>query len=172
MGRFLSRANDFDVERAITAMIVCPTLEDAVEVLKLQGTPATVDWLRVWRDRDPIVKERYQHRREELAPQLEGMFANDLLDNARMATLAVKLAIEKTEELLTAGKVGDPSRIARDLSQVMAQSLDKRLAVQGRPTQIVENRDVGEILRKLQALGVIEVVERTAGEVEAHGVDK
>jgi hypothetical protein len=117
--------------------------------------------LRVWRDRDPAVRERYRQRREELAPQLEGMFANDLLDNMRRATLAVKLAIEKTEDLLKAGKVADPSRVGRDLSQVMAQSVDKRLALQGRPTQLVEDRDVGEILRKLQALGVIEVVDGT-----------
>jgi hypothetical protein len=41
------------------------------------------------------------------------------------------------------------------LSQIVAQSTDKRLAVQSRPTQIAENRDVSGILRQLVALGVV-----------------
>ena len=146
-------------------MIVCPTLEAAVEVLNQQGTQTTVEHLRVWRDRDPTIRQRYEKRREELAPQDEGMFANDLLDAARRANVTIKFAIENTHELLEAGKVADPARIARALSQVMAQSVDKRLAVQGRPTQITEHTDAEEIVRQLQAMGVIRVVNSTAEDV-------
>jgi hypothetical protein len=49
----------------------------------------------------------------------------------------------------------------------MTQATDKRLAVQGRPTQITEHRDVAEIVRRLQAIGVIEVIDSTAEDVEA-----
>ena len=150
---FLSRHNDLDIERAIAAMIVCPTLEDAVEALKQQGTQTTVALLEVWRDREPGISERYEKRREELA--LEGAFANDLLDNTKRSTTVIRLAIEETDKRLKTGNVADPSRVARDLSQVMAQAVDKRLAIQGRPTQIVEHRDVGEIIRQLVALGVV-----------------
>ena len=152
---FLSRKNDVDVETAITAMIVCPTLDDAVEVLKGQGIQTTTGVLEVWRDREPAIRERYQKRREELAPQLEGIFANDLLDNGRRGTLAIRLAVEETIKRLEDGTVADPSKVARDISQVVAQSVDKRLAIQGRPTQIVEVRDVNEIVRQLVALGVV-----------------
>jgi hypothetical protein len=152
---FLSRRNDLDIERAIAAMIVCPKLEDAVEVLKQQGTQTTVEHLRVWRDREPAIRERYEKRRIELTPRLERNFANDLLDNARRASLSIRLAIEHAHEMLEADMVRDPSRVARDLSQIVAQSTDKRLAVQSRPTQIAENRDVSGILRQLVALGVV-----------------
>jgi hypothetical protein len=163
---FLDRSNDFDVERAITAMILSPALEDAVDVLRQQGVATTVQHLRVWRDRDPAIRERYGKRRQELAPQIEGRLANDLLDNAQRASAVITVAVEKTRELLEAGKVQDPARVARDLSQVVTQSVDKRLAIQGRPTQITEHRDVGEIIRKLQAIGVIEIIDSTAEDVE------
>jgi hypothetical protein len=165
--RFLARNNDLDVERAITAMILSSTLEDAVDVLKLQGVVTTVEHLRVWRDRDPAIRERWEKRRQELAPQIEAELANNLLDNAQRASAVITVAIAKTEELLEAGKVGDPARVARDLSQVVAQSVDKRLSIQGRPTQITEHRDIGEIVRQLQAKGVIEVIDGTAEDVEA-----
>jgi hypothetical protein len=164
---FLARNNDFDVERAITAMLLSPTLDDAVHVLKLQGVATTVEHLRVWRDRDPAIRDRYEERRQELAPQIEGRFANDLLDNAQRATAVITVAIDKTRELLDDGKVQDPARVARDLSQVMAQAVDKRLAIQGRPTQITEHRDIDAIIRQLQAKGVIEVIDSTAEDVEA-----
>jgi hypothetical protein len=164
--RFLSPKNDLDVECVATALVLAPTLEDAVEILAEQGATVTVDTLRVWRDRDPFVSERYEKRRTELAPQLEPIFANDLLDNARRATLVIRLAIERTKELLEAGEVRDPSRVARDLSQVVAQSIEKRHAIQGRPTQIVEHRDVSEIVRQLVALGVASVAP-DAGSLEA-----
>jgi hypothetical protein len=153
--RFLSPKNDLDVECVATALVLAPTLEDAVEILAAQGATVTVDTLRVWRDRDPFISVRYEKRRTELAPQLEPIFANDLLDNARRAALVISLAIEKTKELLEAGEVRDPSRVARDLSQVMAQSVEKRQTIQGHPTQIVEHRDVAEIVRQLVALGVV-----------------
>ena len=157
--RFLSTKNDLDVECVATALVLAPSLEDAVEVLAEQGKTVTVDTLRVWRDRDPIISERYQKRRVELAPQLETRFANDLLDNARRAVLVTSLAIEKTRELLIAGEVRDPSRVARDLAQVTAQSIDKRHAIQGKPSQIVEQRDVAEIVRALASMGVLRVDE-------------
>jgi hypothetical protein len=44
--------------------------------------------------------------------------------------------------------------------------LGKRLAVQGRPTQIVEHREVGEIIRQLVAMGVVvdDAIDGTAEE--------
>jgi siroheme synthase (precorrin-2 oxidase/ferrochelatase) len=147
-------------------MIVCATLDDAVEVLKEQGIQTTTGVLEVWRDREPAIRERYQQRRQELAPQLEGKFANDLLDNGRRGTLAVRLAVEETIKRLEDGTVADPSKAARDISQVVAQSVDKRLAIQGWPTQIVEHRDVNEILRQLVALGVVTIDDTVDGTAE------
>ena len=160
---FLDRKNELDIEKAFTAMILTDSLNQAVDVLKEQGfttTEATLEQLRSHNLR----RERYEQRRNELAPVLEGMHANDLLDTARLATTVGNLAIAKTKELLETGQIRDPavaSKVARDLSQVSTQSIDKRLAVQGRPTTITEHRDVREIVRALEALKVVQVIDST-----------
>jgi hypothetical protein len=163
---FLDRNNDLDIEKAFTAMIATPSLDDAIEVLKEQGfttTPAALEQLRS----SPLRRDRYEQRRTELAPLLESMFANDLLDTAMLAQRVETLAIHKTRELLEAGRISDPSKVARDLSQVATQAVDKRLAIQGRPTTIVEHRDVNEILRQLEAMKVVQVIEGTVTEDDA-----
>lgn len=163
---FLDRNYDLDIEKAFTTMILTPSLADAVDVLREQGFTTNEDTLEQLRSHN-LRRERYEARRNELAPVLEGMHANDLLDTARLATTVGNIAIAKTKELLENGQIRDPavaSKVARDLSQVSTQSIDKRLAVQGRPTQITEHRDHREILRALQAMGVAQIVDGTAVE--------
>lgn len=162
MGRFLSTNNDLDVEKALTAMILTETLEEAVELLKPQNVTTTPDTLKVWRDR--MYKDRYEERRSQLAAKREEVLTNDLLDVKVKATIALKLAIDQSTFMLNNGLCVEPWRVARDLSQVMAQATDKRLALQGRPTQIIEKRDPDETLRKLQSMGVVQVIEGTVVE--------
>lgn len=150
--RYLTWKNELDVEQALHAIVAYPTLEQAVEYLKDQKRTTTVETLRVFRDVQ--FKDRYQKLREELAPTLEAMAADDMLDNARLAAEVERLAIEKTRELLVAGKITEPAKVARELSQVKTQSIDKRLALQGRPTQITERRDVSEIVNALVGMKV------------------
>lgn len=163
---FLSIRNDLDLEKAMTAMIVTDTLEDAVGMLQSDGYQTTVEFLKSIRN-GPQLRERYEKRRNELAPMLEGEFANDMLDTGRRAALATRLAVEKTIEMFEAGQVRDPSRVGRDLSQISSQMVEKRLSLQGRPTQIVEHRDVNEIVRALQGMGVLQVeaIDSTAEEL-------
>lgn len=150
--RFLSEKNDVDVQKTLTAMVMYETLPEAVSYLEDEGISTTVEKLEVWRDR--MYADRLQKRREELAPVIEARLAADMLDNATLASDVTRLAIQKTRDMLEAGRVQDPSRVARDLSQVATQAVDKRLALQGRPTQIVEHRDTAEIIRKLEGMGV------------------
>lgn len=161
---FLSRS-ELDTEKTLTAMILAPTLEDAVEMLALDGKTTTVEYLRTI-ERGPTMREVLEKRRNELAPLIEGELANRLLTVAGRAAAATELAVQKTQEMLDQDKVRDPSRVARDLAQVTAQSIEKRLSIQGRPTQIVEHRDVNEILRGLQKLGIVHVdaIEGSASE--------
>jgi hypothetical protein len=152
--RFLSEKVDLDVEKAITAMAAYPTLAEAVEYLLGEGVTTTEAKLRVWRD--TMYSDRYRKRRAELAPLIEEKLAGDLLGNAALASDVTALAITKTRELLEEGRIADPSRVARDLSQVGTQAVDKRLALQGRPSQIVEHRDVSEIIRALEGMKVVQ----------------
>lgn len=152
--RFLSEKNDVDVQKTLTAMVMFETLPEVVSYLQDEGITTSVEKLEVWRDR--MYAERLQKRREELAPVIEARLAADMLDNATLASDVTRLAIEKTRDMLESGRVLDPSRVARDLSQVATQAVDKRLALQGRPTKIVEHRDIGEIVRALEGMGVVQ----------------
>lgn len=154
--KFLSEKNEADVQKALTAMVMFETLDEAVSYLEDEGIKTSAEKLEVWRDR--MYAERFQRRREELAPVIEARLASNLLDNAGLAADVTRLAIEKTRDMLADGRIADPSRVARDLSQVATQAVDKRLALQGRPTQIVEKRDFSEIARALEGLGVAKVV--------------
>lgn len=165
MSRFLSYDSDEDMALAFDAMIVCPTYLEAVGVLKTQKITTTVARLESFA-RNPGFTERFEKRRDELAPLLERSLANNLLDNAARAAAVVGLAIQRAGERIEAGREMDPARVARDLSQVVSQSVDKRLAVQGRPTQITEHRDVREIVRALEALKVVQVIDSTSVEIE------
>ncbi len=153
--RHVTYGNELDVERVITAMIVCDTTDDAIAMLQVEGLGADAVTLRNIRSEH---RRRIEERRDELAPALEGILANDLLDTARRAAVITSLALERAQEKLERGLVEDPARVARDVAQVASQAIEKRLAIQGRPTQIVEHRDVAEIVRALEALGVVEVV--------------
>ena len=104
----------------------------------------------------------YEQRRQQLAPAVAAKVAGDMLDNANAANVAIARLIELA--VANAEFSEDPGRAARDLSQVMAQAIDKRLALQGRPTQIVEHRDIAEIVRALVSKGVVEVIDSTAVE--------
>lgn len=107
--------------------------------------------------------------RQQLAPKLEKLLTADLLDESMRATQVIGMAIQRTEERLVANMVADPSKVARDLAQVRTQGIDKRLALEGRPTSITESRSPDEIVRALEGMGVAKqvAIEGTAVEVEA-----
>lgn len=156
---FLSTRDDLAVERALAAMAAYPDLAQASAYLAEQGYQANVDLLRTMRDVQ--FRDRFEKVRDSLAPRIEASLANDFLDNARMAAEVERMAVERTRQMLEEGKIAEPSRVARDLSQVKTQSVDKRLALQGRPTQITEHRDPREIVRALEAMRVVQTVDAT-----------
>jgi hypothetical protein len=162
-----STKDDLAVEMVIDAMVAYPTLTMAKEFLKEHGYDTDLKKLKSWRDNK--FADRYQKRRKELGPKIEAMLADDMLGNARLASEVEKLAIEQTAKLLKQGKVQDPSRVARDLKQTQTQGIDKRLAMEGRPTQIHESRNVDELVRALEGMGVARQVEVT--QIEQGGSD-
>lgn len=163
---FLSNRNDLDIEKALTAMVVAPKLEDAKAMLEEMGFQTTTEVLRVWRDQ--TFPERFQRRRVELASQVEQQFALDMIDGARRTDAVVNIAVEKAADMLAKGQVRDPARVARDLQQVSTQKLEKAFMSQGRPTKIVATRDANEILRALEAMKVIDLPPSEVVEDEQH----
>lgn len=164
----LAAGNEVNVELAIAAIALCPTLEDASGYLKEQhGIQASPEKLAVMKRHHP---ERLEKAREQAAPHLEGVLANDMLDNASLATRVENVAIQRTLVMLEEGKMQDPSKVARDLADVKAKSVDKRLALQGRPTQITEHRSVDENWAALERMGVL-VVDATSEPDDAELVE-
>jgi hypothetical protein len=147
-----------DMELALGAVAAFPTLEGAVEYLRdaheIQTTP---ERLEVECRRFP---ERLAKFREEWAPKREALAAEHMLNNTTRASEVLALAIEKTREHLESSRCTDPATVARNLADVMAKSVDKRLSLQGRPTQITEHRDVNEIVRALEGMKVVTTVQQ------------
>lgn len=152
--------SDEVVKAGLLAIIATLSYEDAAKALETQGMKVDAKTLSRWAREDHVVE--YEKLREQWAPKIEAQLANNFLDNARAASEAEREAIDRSMIMLKLGKAQDPSRMARDLSQVKSQSVDKRLALQGRPTQITERRDIRQIVNKLQQMGAVKVIESTA----------
>lgn len=154
--KFLSEKNQVDVDLALATMAACSTLEEASKHLKKEhGLTINPKKLEVFKR---MHLEEYEKLRNELAPLREQTFANDMLDVASMATQVEQAAVARTMTLLGEGRIADPSKVARDLADVKAKNTDKRLAIQGRPTSIVEKRSVEDIWGQLEKMGVVETI--------------
>jgi hypothetical protein len=103
--------------------------------------------------------ERYEELREKVAGARENTLANDYLDAAAYATEGARLATKKAIERLNAGKDEDPARTAANLTTVAQKATDKRMTLQNRPTQIIENRNAEEVVRSLVAMGILKAPE-------------
>jgi hypothetical protein len=149
-GKGVWEKNDVEMNLMFTAIAMFPTLEHASVYLKTeQNLLASPAKMEVLMRRFP---EQAQEAAERVAPLREAQLTQGMLNNADLANRVEMLAIQTTEQFLQEGRVADPSRVARDLADVKAKNIERRLALQGRPTTINENRDVGDILRALAAL--------------------
>jgi hypothetical protein len=158
------------MEFVFGALIAYADDEDAKGFLEEHGYDVSVAKIRVFRNRvqNPTDMQypAFQKRRAQLAPMLEAEVADDMLSNARRITKVESHCIQQLEEQAKLGEIKDVSRVMRDISQVRTQSIDKRLALQGRPTQITEHRNTDEILAKLESMGVAQKVEAESTAVE------
>jgi hypothetical protein len=152
--------SDEDVTAGLMAVIGTSTFVEAAAMCAGEGRSISEKTLREWVKETRVVQ--FEKLREEWAPKIEASLANNLLDNARLAAETERLAIEQARTELEEGRAKEPAKIARDLSQVRSQAIDKRLALQGRPTQITERRDVNEIVRALVGMKVVQVTEQPA----------
>lgn len=161
-----------DMELVYGALIAYPKDEDAIAFMEEHGYVVSEAKMAVFRRGSQNVTspyfEPYQKRREELAPRLEAKLADDMLEAAQRATDVEAFCIEKVQEQLERGEVKDPARVARDLSQVRTQAIDKRLALQGRPTEIKRNRSVDDLVNALVGMKVAQRVDAESTAIEEH----
>jgi hypothetical protein len=156
-----------EIDDALTALIAyAGNATAACQYLKAEGMRAPASstlaaWSRTryW--------ERYEELREKVSQGRENTLANNYLDAAHAATEVAMMAVEAARGRLESGRDEDPGRTAANLARVAQSATDKRLSLQGRPTQITETRDLGAILRSLAAKGIIEIPDEPAQLVEA-----
>lgn len=159
MSTFIDYDNEAHRELALMAVVASPTLEDAKEFLQeehqLLSTPRKLEWIR------DNYRDQYNDLRERVAPVLEKSLTHNLLDNALYSSEVTRLAMQQLEDRLKEGRVATQylSRVVRDLADVQAKSIDKKLSLEGRPTKITEVRDVGEIVRALESKGILKELE-------------
>jgi hypothetical protein len=158
--------NEVSTTMALTAIATHPTLQDASDFLQAEGVRCSTAKLEVL---SRLKRDEIEQLRDKAAPMLERIVANNALDIAQLATTAESIALERCIELLNSGKVADPSKVARDIADVKAKNIDKRLALQGRPTTITQDRSIEELTRALVGMGVAQVVDVTVIEEETGG---
>lgn len=110
--------------------------------------------LRYWRQK---YREEYDRIRRDLAPRLEQVVVAEQYAFVLEAGRAKRLALQKTMEALEADAI--PARdlpgALKSITTAEAISVDKILALSGRPTSVVEHRSANDIVRKLAALGAV-----------------
>jgi hypothetical protein len=151
------------IETALMALIaVTGNAEVAARnIASEEDFTVRAETLRKWKLKYSI---RYDELREQYAAQMEASLAHEFRDRAMEATQAVRLAMEKSTERLESGEDHDPARSAANLSKVAQSSVDKLMTLTQRPQTITENRNIGEIVRSLAAIGVIHIPEATTVE--------
>ena len=82
-------------------------------------------------------------------PERENDLANELLVVAEAASGVQKLALAQAAREAAGGRLRNPAGAARNAAIVSGISIEKKLLLESRPTQITEHREAADILRSL-----------------------
>lgn len=140
------RETSVDIDIALAALALTETPEEARKIIQQQGRDATLPALA-------FIAREHQERLMQLR---EDLLVGGLTTNAQIAQKAASTAIALAQKRLDAGMIDDPTRAARDLTEVAAKSLEKKLTLEGRPQSIREVHTVEEIFGRLERYGVVD----------------
>lgn len=112
-----------------------------------------------------IFRDRFHQIAERLGPKLEEDIIREAREVAGRAMVLERKLLEETERQIANGKITDPARAAASISRVKQSAIEKLLSLTGRPERITEHRTADEVIRGLEAMGVVvsdaeEVVDR------------
>lgn len=150
-----TKRTEQEIDAALTAVALCGgRVSRAHEQLKVAGFNVPYDTLVQWVSmRFP---NRYRHLAEQVAPQIE----KSMVATARAAAMrsfeVAGEAVELEAQRLAAGDVKDAAASSRNLATTGGIMTDKMLLLDGRPTQISEQRSMDDVLRSLAAKGFID----------------
>ena len=169
MGKHLSINKPFTWNKMLVTLATYPDVKQAHAILLEEGFDPTLKSLEVLKRNKA---EELEKIRTELGPALEEATINDMRDVGWLAAQSQKIALERAIAHLQATPYMSSEvavKVAREASQVATQNADKRLALEGRPNVIKEDRSWDEAVRGLEALKVAKwlnapVVDSTAEE--------
>lgn len=150
-----TKRTEQEVDAALTAVALCGgNVTRAHRHLKASGHTVPERTLHGWVANQ--FPNRYRHLAEKYAPQIE----KSMIATARAAAMrsfeVASEAVELEHERLQAGDVKDAAASSRNLATTGGILTDKMLLLDGRPTQISEQRSMDDVLRSLAAKGFIE----------------
>lgn len=136
-----------DVERGLTALAITGNSLKAAEM-----TGYSDRTIREWHNKHAARFQAIEAKRAHLIDQacIEE-FRAIVLEGAR----ATKSAIAAAHQDINNGNTRDPAATARNLATASAIAADKIAIMEGRPTSIVEHRSADDIIKRLEALGVV-----------------
>lgn len=155
--------NSFTMDQIRTCLNAClafggsPTAAARV-INETWGWGVKGDWIRKWRDGRH--SELYAGLQEEHGAALEDVMIREVRDLARSAMYAERLALDKVIEQMSApGSTRlNPDQVAANMAKVTDTNVNKLLSLTGRPTAITENRSASDLMRALEAKGVIKTL--------------
>jgi len=97
--------------------------------------------------------ERYTELRREVMPRIHDRMARESEDLAIEYGEAERKTLERYLQVVPELKPAEAAGAARNMATSRGIATDKALLLRGRPSEITEHRNVGEIIRALKAKG-------------------
>lgn len=160
----LANFTEEEIQRGLLELAICGgSGAEAARRLKDQGHPRLTrqrlrDFARRYADRYAALRDQYvQQVFDRIATESEDLAI--AYADAERQFLAI--AVEKKHEMSSGQAAGAAQRMA--VSKGI--NIDKASIVRGRPTQVVQRQDMGELVAFLERAGVAKVIEAESEEL-------
>ena len=159
------RYSEEEIERGLNEVALCAgNTHRAHRQLEDRGLQIPRPTLEKWTSRQHV--ERYERIREQVLPRIHAKLAAESEDLARAYAEAEHATLERFREELPNLRAHEAAGAVRNLATSRGISTDKANLLRNRPTAVVEHRQAEDIIRRLQAVGVLEEDELIEGTVE------
>lgn len=151
------RYNDREIRQILTCVVAWSgRVQTALRQLEKEGELKAIPnyhtvftWIRGKH------AELYNEIRDQSMEQIERDLADRYRGVAAQAIDATEVGVQAASELLASGEDRDPARSAANLATVADKMLRDYSLLEGKPTEIRENRGLSEVMRTLIDMGVL-----------------
>jgi hypothetical protein len=167
-GTDLRKFTDVDVELSLRLLALNGgAISETVAQLAQPPHNTHVDAATLRRWRKTLFPNRYLKIQNEFRKELGESLSNQLIENATQSAELTTTIIAELDGKVNDLEAKDLSRVAKDLADVSAKSVDKAMVLRGQPNAITEERNPELIVRELQRLGVNPRAIQVTNEAEA-----